>query len=221
MAPAVLTATSFASLFYIACTIALLVVLKQASISELHGVADVGLAAGQFLHAPWLPAMIAVLVVMNAVGAFGGLGSSVSRMPFAAGVDHLLPAAFSQIHPKWHTPYVSLLVLGAVASLLLILVQIGDTLKAAHQGDGFADGDRRIHSVRLHFRERVESWKARRGRAGELATRIALACSLVPEPESKVWLFELKIVMGTIAVIGIAWLLYRRGAPSRHTAISH
>lgn len=211
VAPAVLTATSFASMFYIACTIALLVVLKQASISELHGVADVGLAAGQFLNASWLPPVIAVFVLMNAVGAFGGWGSAVSRLPYAAGVDHLLPAAFSKVHPRWHTPYVSILALGAVASLLLILVQIGDTFKAAINA---MVSLMVIAGYIPYIYIFASAWKAgKRGAAiaGELATFITLACSFVPEPESKVWLFEFKIIMGTIAVIGIAWLLYRRG----------
>jgi amino acid transporter len=207
----VLTATSFASLFYIACTIALLVVLKQTSISELHGVADVGLAAGQFLHAAWLPALIAVLVIMNAVGAFGGWGSAVSRLPYAAGVDHLLPAAFSKVHPRWHTPYVSILALGVVASALLILVQIGDTFKAAINA---MVSLMVIAGYIPYIYIFASAWKAGKRAAaiaGELATFITLACSFVPEPDSKLWLFEFKIVMGTIAVIGIAWLLYRRG----------
>jgi amino acid transporter len=210
VAPAVLAATSFASMFYIACTVALLVVLKQTSISELHGVADVGLAAGQFLHASWLPPVIAVFVLMNAVGAFGGWGSAVSRLPYAAGVDHLLPSAFSRVHPRWHTPYVSILVLGAAASLLLILVQIGDTFKAAINA---MVSLMVIAGYIPYLYIFASAWKAGKRLAaicGEFATCITLACSFVPEPDSKVWLFEFKIVMGTIAVIGIAGLLYRR-----------
>ncbi len=67
------------------------------------------------------------------IGQFGGLGSSVARMPFAAGVDNLLPAAFAKIHPRWATPYVSILALGVLASVLLIAIQFGDTVRGAYQ----------------------------------------------------------------------------------------
>ena len=76
---------------------------------------------------------IAVLVVFSAVGQFGGLGTSVSRLPFAVGVDHLLPAVFARVHPRWGTPHISILVLGGVASFLLVAIQLGDTLRAAYQ----------------------------------------------------------------------------------------
>ena len=59
--------------------------------------------------------------------------SSKSRMPYAAGVDHLLPPAFARLHPKWATPYISILVFGGVASGLLFAVQWGDSLRAAYQ----------------------------------------------------------------------------------------
>jgi amino acid transporter len=154
--------------------------------------------------------VIAVFVLMNAVGAFGGWGSAVSRLPYAAGVDHLLPSAFSRVHPRWHTPYVSILVLGAAASLLLILVQIGDTFKAAINA---MVSLMVIAGYIPYLYIFASAWKAGKRLAaicGEFATCITLACSFVPEPDSKVWLFEFKIVMGTIAVIGIAGLLYRR-----------
>jgi glutamate:GABA antiporter len=211
VAPAVWIATSFASLFYIACTVAMLVLLKQGSISELHGVGDAGAVAAGILGVNWLAPAIAVLVLVNAVGAFGGLGSSVSRMPYAAGVDHLLPAAFSKVHPRWHTPYISLMVLGAVASSLLILAQIGDTFKAAI----YAMISLMVIAGYIPYLYIFASaWKAgKRGAAvcGEAATLFTLGCSFVPDPDARVWLFEFKIVMGTAAVIAAAWLLYRRG----------
>ena len=53
-------------------------------------------------------------------------------MPFAAGVDGFLPQAFGKIHPRWNTPHISILTLGALASALLLVMQIGDTARAAY-----------------------------------------------------------------------------------------
>ena len=124
---------AFTVVFYGATTIALLVILRPENISELNRLAQGGLAAGKILNAPWLAPAIAILVVASALGQFGGIGASVSRMPYAAGVDHLLPAAFAKLHPRWATPYISILVLGLAASGLLILLQLGDTIRAAYQ----------------------------------------------------------------------------------------
>ena len=104
----------------------------------------------------WLSPLIALLVMFSAVGQFGGLGTSVSRLPFAAGVDQLLPAAFGKVHPRWGTPHVAILTLGVLASFLLVAIQLGDTMRAAYQAlvslmviTGFLP-------VSVHFRQRVE-----------------------------------------------------------------
>ena len=169
--------------------------------------------AGRVLGINWLPPAIAVLVLATALGQFGGLGSSVSRMPFAAGVDHLLPAAFAKIHPRWATPYVSILVFGGLASVLMIVSQFGDTLRGAYQTlvslmviGGFVPYVYMFGSAWKvgHRVSAVSGWAV---------TALAILCSLVPTGEiHNVWLFELKLAAGTFAVIASAWLVYRRSS---------
>ncbi len=125
-------ASAFAVVFYAGSTIALLVLLRPEKISELNGLAEAGERGARLLGAEWITPVIALLVLASAVGQFGGLGAGVSRLPFAAGVDRLLPAAFGRIHPRWGTPYISILVLGGVATVLLVAIQAGDTLRAAY-----------------------------------------------------------------------------------------
>jgi amino acid transporter len=36
--------------------------------------------------------------------------ASSPRVPFQVGVDRYLPAAFGKIHPRWKTPFVSILI---------------------------------------------------------------------------------------------------------------
>jgi APA family basic amino acid/polyamine antiporter len=130
--PAAITGTLFTTAFYILCTIALLVLLQPSQVSELHGLADGANAAALILGAAWITPVLAVIVVLNSVGGWGGWGSAISRLPYAAGVDHLLPPAFARVHPRWKTPYISILVFGLVASVLLIAIQLGDTLSASY-----------------------------------------------------------------------------------------
>jgi amino acid transporter len=204
-------ASSFATLFYAAGTISLLVILPPDKIGELNGFADAGEAAGSILHFGWLLPLIALLVLATGVGQIGGLGTSVSRLPFAAGVDQLLPKAFGKVHPRWGTPHVALLSLGLVATFLLVVYQLGDTMRAAYDElvslmviTGF------LPYVYIF----ASAWKAGKpvsALCGWAITVLAIVCSVVPTAEIKnVWLFEGKLAAGTLAVIASAWLVYRR-----------
>ena len=211
----------FTTLFYVGTTMALLIVLRPDRISELNGLAQVASAAGQVLGAWWLTRVIVVLLLATAIGQFGGLGSSVSRMPFAAGVDHLLPAAFAKVHPRWNTPHVSIITFGLLASVLLVVLQFGDTLRAAYQAlvslmviGGFLP----------YLYMFGSAWKAGKrwsASSGIGMTLLAIACSVVPTGEiHNVWLFEGKLAGGTFAVVASGWLIYRRYESQGHGSIS-
>lgn len=204
-------ASIFAFIFYAGATVSMLVILPQGRISEMSGYAEVGRAASGFLGT-WLTPVLAALVMVSAVGQFGGLGTGVSRLPFAVGVDRLLPGAFARVHPRWGTPYVSILLLGVVASFLLIAMQAGDTAAAAYQTlvslmviTGFVP----------YLYMFGSAWKAGRRLSaicGWAVTVLAIVCPIVPTAEvHNVWLFEGKLAIGTLGVVASAWVLYRRG----------
>ena len=203
-------ASVFTTLFYAGTTFALLVVKRPENISEVNGLAQVATTAGQVIGAGWLPPAIALLVMATAIGSFGGLGSSVARMPFAAGVDHLMPAAFAKIHPRWATPYISIVIFGLLASVLLVLSQIGDTMREAYQT---LVALMVIAGFLPYIYMFGSSWKVG-NRVSSLAgwgiTALALASSVVPTADvQSVWLFELKLAAGTLAVIASGWLVYQ------------
>ncbi len=145
------------------------------------------------------------------IGQFGGLGTAVSRLPFAVGVDQLLPAAFGKVHPRWGTPHISILALGLLASFLLIAIQLGDTMRAAYQA---LVSLMVINGFLPYLYIFGSAWKAGKrlsALSGWAITLLAILCSVVPTAEvTNVWLFETKLVVGTLAVIVTAWLLYRR-----------
>ena len=126
-------ASGCTTVFYSTATIALLVLLPPGRISEMNGLAEAGDEAARVAGLGWLGPLIALPGGGSGMGQLGGIGTSVSRLPFAAGADRLLPAAFARVHPRWRTPHVSILTLGVVASFLLVAIQLGDTLRAAYQ----------------------------------------------------------------------------------------
>jgi glutamate:GABA antiporter len=208
-------ASGFAAAFYVSATVAFLVVLSPERISELNGFAEMGDSAGLLLGAAWLSPLIALLVLAGGVGFVGGIGASTSRMPFMAGVDHLLPAAFGRVHPRWGTPYVSILALGLTATFLLVVYQLGDSMRAAY--------DELVSLMVItgflpYLYIFGSAWKAGKrlsAVSGGAMTALALFCSVVPPAEiTNVWLFEGKLAAGTLAVVASAWLVYRRRKPS-------
>jgi len=202
-------ASAFVTLFYVATTVSVLVLLRPDAISELNGLAQAAQSAGRVTGMAWLIPLLAVLVLASAVGQFGGMGTSVSRLPFAASADGLLPAAFGRVHPRWQTPHVSIVAFGILSSFLLVAAQLGDTLRAAYQ----ALVSLMVIAGLLPFVYLFGSaWKAGKrisAVSGWAVTVIAIVCSTVPTEEiTNVWLFETKLVLGTAAMILSAWLIY-------------
>src|SRR5215471_5424790 len=203
-------ASGFAVLFYSCSTLALLLVLPPAQITEMSGLVETGYAAGAILQTGWLTPMIALLVMITGIGLMGGVGTATARLPLAAGVDHLLPEVFGRIHPRWRTPHYSILILGAVGTFLLCLYQLGDTMRAAYQ---------ELVSLMVivtfipYLYIFASAWRAGKrisAVSGVVSTLIAIVFSFVPTAEIRnVWVFEAKILGGTIAVIAAARLFYR------------
>jgi glutamate:GABA antiporter len=208
-------ASIFAAVFYSVATIAMLVILRPDQISEMNGYGQIAATVSHETGIGWFAPAVAVLVLASAVGQFGGIGTTISRLPFAVGIDRLLPSAFARVHPRWGTPYVALLVLGVIASGLLIAMQIGDSMRAAYQG---------LVSlmVIVGFLPYVyifgSAWKAGcriSAISGWAITLLAIVCSVVPTADiTNVWLFESKLFGGTAAVIVVSWWLYRRNLRS-------
>ena len=75
-------------------------------------------AAAQFL-----PSWGATIVAIGALSAFltsiNGAILVPSRTLFVFSEDRLFPKSLARIHPKWHTPYISLIVSGIICVLLI------------------------------------------------------------------------------------------------------
>jgi amino acid transporter len=204
-------ASIFAAVFYSGATIAMLVILRPDRISEMNGYGQIAETIGAETGMGWIAPVLALLVLASAVGQFGGIGTTISRLPFAVGVDRLLPAAFGRVHPRWGTPHIALLTLGVIASGLLIAIQIGDTMRTAYQ-------ELVSLMVIVGFLPYVyifgSAWKAGRrisAAFGWAITLLAIVCAVIPTADvTNVWLFEGKLIGGTAAVIAISSWLYRR-----------
>ena len=66
------------------------------------------------------------------VGGVGGWFAATARLPFVAGIDRFLPRAFADLHPRFHTPHVALLVQAAISVVFVVLGQAGTSVRGAY-----------------------------------------------------------------------------------------
>jgi amino acid transporter len=84
---------------------------------------------GGNLAGPWLEAIMTFGGLISAVGLFSALLLSVTRIPFVLARDGFFPQSMTREHPKYGTPYVSIIIssaiyavfcFGAFASLVVV-----------------------------------------------------------------------------------------------------
>jgi amino acid transporter len=209
------------AILYIGVTAALLVVLRPEQISPMTGLTQAGAAAAQKFGAPVISILLASLIGIALIGQLDTWIAGNTRLPYAVGLDHYLPPAFSRIHPRWGTPYVSLLVQALVATLFLLMAQLGETVRAAYQimvdmtvivtFIPFVY----IFAVGLRFASRIAAV------SGLAVTLMAIAFAAIPPPEAaSAAIFEAKVVGGSLLFALLGWMLFKRYEALRVRAAS-
>jgi amino acid transporter len=129
---ALLLAGILITALYILGTVAMLLALPQAEILNLQGFMQAIETASSRMGVGWVVAPVAVLIVMGGLGQAGAWFAAGGRLPFVAGIDRFLPEAFGRLHPRYGSPYVSLLAQAGIAALFIFLGQAGTTVKGAY-----------------------------------------------------------------------------------------
>ncbi len=81
-----------------------------------EGFPAMGLATGS----AWLGIPLSIGGMASAIGLFSAVLLSVSRVPKVMASDGLLPQKFTALHPKYQTPYVSIIFSAAIVSLMVL-----------------------------------------------------------------------------------------------------
>ena len=120
------------TLFYILSTVAMLVALPRAQILSLQGFMLSVQQTSDRVGVVGVTAVAALLITVGGVGQAGAWFAAGGRLPFVAGIDRFLPAAFARVHPRYGSPHVSLLLQAGVAAVFIFLGQAGTTVKGAY-----------------------------------------------------------------------------------------
>jgi len=237
---AVFGAGALIALMYIVGTFAILALVPAAALDPKSGVFQAISIGSVALKVGFLGILAALVVTVGNAGGVGSTVAGIARVPFVVGVDRYLPAAFGKIHPRWKTPYVSILVQALISAAILLGSQISETIQGAYQM--LIDA-----AIILYFIPFLYMFAA----AIKLATRkdrkenphavlvpggiagvwlcaglgfavvlIGIVVSLVPPGDALNKLgFELKLVAVTVAAVLVGLTLYWRGARAKQAEI--
>ena len=210
-----------ATVIYVLGTLALIVSLPSQEISMISGVLQAINAQAKAFGIPYLSNVLAILLILGIFGAVGAWMSGSGRVLYAVGLDRYLPRAFSRVHPKWGTPYISILVQGAISSLFMIFSAAGSTVEEFWRQLLSA-------TVIIYFIPYLYMFVAYLGFMlkkqmplnlagiasvifGFLATAISIVISMIPPADQpNKTLYVVKIVGGTLVTVAIPIILYYR-----------
>ncbi|MGZ3814870.1 MAG: APC family permease, partial [Mucilaginibacter sp.] len=99
----------------------LTILVVQQSHMDFAALAEKGFPAfGEMIGGRWLGTMIAAGGMASTVGIYAAVLLSVSRVPKVMSDDGLLPEGLNKLHPKFNTPYVSIIICSLVVSLMVL-----------------------------------------------------------------------------------------------------
>ena len=120
------------SLCYMLGTFCVLLALPSGEISNLDGLVQAIARTAGRIGLPGISSTAAVLIAISNIGAAAAFLAAAARLPFVAGIDGFLPAVFGRVHPRWHTPYASVLSQGLIGIVFVFLGQAGTSVKGAY-----------------------------------------------------------------------------------------
>jgi len=130
--PALLLAGITVAICYMFGTLAVLLALPAAESSNLDGLAQAIQRTCYRLHIGGLTSFAALVIAFSNIGAAGAYLAAAARLPFVAGLDGYLPRVFGQLHPRYKTPWASVLAQGLFGILFVFLGQAGTSVAGAY-----------------------------------------------------------------------------------------
>jgi len=233
---AIFASGALIAFMYIAGTVAVLVMLPSETVDPKSGVFQAITQGSTALRMGAVGIIAALLVTVGNAGGVGSTVAGVARIPFIVGIDRYLPEAFGKIHPRWKTPYISILVQAGISGIILVVAQINENTRGAYQI--LVDAATMLYfipfvymyaaAIKLYARpDRRANRTAVVIPGGRLGVIVAAGLGLVvvgvgivlsfvpPGDSASKFLFESKLVAGTVLSVLLGLVLYHRGAKLR------
>jgi amino acid transporter len=224
---AVLIGGLVSGVLYLGATLAVLLAVPKDEIGVVQGILQAATVMARAAGVEWVVGPLALVLTISVAGIASAWFAGSARIPFVAGVDRYLPPPLGRLHPRFGTPHVALLVAALICSLVIAMSFLGATVKEAFvtlldlavvlQLVPFVY----LYLILLRYGSApptsasfFPAWVLRSaGLSGLATTTLGMIVAFVPSRHiDSVWIFEAKIVLGLAVVLGLAALLYRRGA---------
>ncbi len=199
---------------YLAATAAVQMLVQSDEIGAIEGVMQAVRSGAARAGVEWLVAPIAILMALSIGGTASAWFAGSARVPFVAGLERALPPALGRVHPRWHSPYVALLSSGILSAAFLGLSFAGSTVAEAYQVLLKAGLVIQLVPFLYLFAgltrlEGVGGTTRAAGVVGCAASALGIVSAFIPTADvTNVWIFELKMVVGSLAPIAIGLWLY-------------
>ena len=176
----------------------------------------------------WLAPFCAALYTVGNLGSVGAWLIGPARVAFVIGLDRYFPKAFGAVHPRWHTPYVAILVQATLGTIFLFVSVLGRGTNVEDVYLILLDTQILIYFIPylylfivfLIHRRRSENasevvlapggsiggWLT--GLSGTIVTLFAMIIATIPPPDmGNPLLFRLKVIGGALGFILIGGLI--------------
>jgi amino acid transporter len=217
---AIVVAGIFITLIYVLGTWSLLVAVPVEGISIITGVLQAIDSVAARIGATGTGSFVALLLTLGGIGGVGAWLGGSARILYVAGLDRYLPPSLGKVHPRWGSPYVALVIQGIVASLFILVGNLGAAPQEAYLV--LVDTTLIVYFIPYLFmflsliRLNPGGSDKRRGNViygvlGFLSVLLAIILALIPPADSaSPGLYLLKVGGGTAAFVISAWVLYER-----------
>ena len=202
---------------YIAGSASVLFAIPMSSLKELSGITDaVQLVAGR-VGLTGLGALTGALLTLNALAGTASWTAGAARVPFAAGVDSVMPASFARLHPRYLTPHVALIA-QSIASSAIFLASVFFTVSGRSTSIQEAYDILVNLTILIYFIPYLYLFVAQvrllpdashaLAWLGFGATAISLALTFLPPPGSDALTYEVNLIVQAAIMLGAGGALY-------------
>ncbi len=120
------------ALIYISGSLSIYVAVPAKEVSVVHGVMQAIAEVTSRVGVVWVLSILAFLLMVSGLGGTSAWVAGSARIPFVVGLDRYLPSTFGKVHPKYGSPYVSILAQGVISSLFIATGYIGGSVEEAY-----------------------------------------------------------------------------------------
>ena len=220
---------------YILGTLSVLWLVPNDELNIVSGFLQ-GISAGSAALSPglvWIAPVAAAMYTVSNVAGVGAWLSGPARVAFVIGLDRYFPPAFGKVHPQWRTPYVAILVQAVLATVFLLVSQLGKGSTVEQAYLVLLDTQLLIYFIPYLYlflcllrqaRSESQTGSLPGGRAGATLAGICglgvtafamVVASIPPGDAPSRGVFAAKVIGGAAAFVALGTAIYLRARGSR------